>query len=426
MKIAFISQPFDYVKPPIQSGSINIWINKIIKAFPSNGDDQFIIYSPQFPGLTEVERYEGVEYRRIPVSLDSLLAKPVQLVENVLGFPRAKRPFFASTFYYSQFIKRIALDLQKQDADIVHIHNFSQFVPVIRKFNPAVKIVLHMHCEWLSQLDEKWMAERIAQTDRVIGCSPYITDQVRKRFPVYADRCKTVHNGVDITAFHNDAPNTSAESSKRLLFVGRVSPEKGVHTLLDAMASVLESCPDVQLDIVGTPGSAPYEYIVLVSDVPEVNNLQAFYHEWRHQSDYLADLLARMSPEVAGHVNFVGTVPHDEIATYYHNADILVNPSYSEAFGMSLVEAMASQTPVVATRVGGMTNVVEDGKTGLLVEMNNPAALAEAIVRLMQDDDLRRSMGRAGREEVVKYSWERIAADVVEEYRLIFNERAAK
>lgn len=419
MKIAFISQPFDYVKPPIQSGSINIWTNKIIEAFPSDGDHQFIVYSPQFPGLSDVETYEGVEYRRFPILLDSLLAKPIQLVENVLGFPRAKRPFFASPLYYGQFIKRIAINLQEQEADIVHIHNFSQFVPVIRRFNPGVKIVLHMHCEWLSQLDEKWMEERIAQADRVIGCSSYITDQVSKRFPAYANRCKTVLNGVDLTTFYKNTPDTNSGTSQRLLFVGRVSPEKGIHTLLDAMPYVLQSCPDIQLDIVGTPGSAPYEYIVLISDVPEVNNLKEFYDEWRHRGDYLADLRARMSPEVAEHVNFVGTVPHDEIATYYYNADILINPSLSEAFGMSLVEAMASRTPVIATRVGGMTSIVEDGETGLLVEMNNPSELAEAIVRLMKDDDLRQSMGRASQEAVGKYSWEVIAAAVVDEYRLL-------
>ncbi len=418
MKIAFISQPFDYVKPPIRSGSINIWTNQIIKAFPANDEAQFIIYSPQYPGLSDFEQHESVQYRRIPTSLDSRLAKPVQIIENVLGFPRAKKPFFSSGFYYGRYIKRIALDIQKQNVDIAHIHNFSQFVPVIRKFNPDIKIVLHMHCEWLSQLDAKRIAERVAQTDLVIGCSEFITDQIGRRFPVYADRCKTIHNGVNLSAFQNmNGIKSDAETSPRLLFVGRISPEKGLHTLVDAMETVLESCPDVELDIVGTPGNAPYEYMVLVSDVPEVNGLKRFYNRRLHRGDYLADLQARMSPEVAKHVHLVGSVPHDEIMTYYHNAAVLINPSLSEAFGMSLVEAMASQTPVIATQVGGMVGIVKDGETGLLIEMDSPADLAEAIGGLLKNDSSRRLMGEAGRKEVEKYAWEVIAANVINEYK---------
>ena len=203
----------------------------------------------------------------------------------------------------------------------------------------------------------------------------------------------------------------------RLLFVGRVSPEKGVYVLLRAVERVIAQGPDIQVDVIGGLGSAPFEYMVLISEEKTVRDLAAFYRGWRHRSDYPEALLRQLPPELAGRVNFTGELPHNEVADYYHRAHVLVNPSLSEAFGLSLVEAMASKIPVIATNVGGMKEVVEHGRTGLLVEPADPDALAEALIRLLKDDDLRRSMGEAGyRRAAELYTWNRVSQCLWEKY----------
>ena len=103
----------------------------------------------------------------------------------------------------------------------------------------------------------------------------------------------------------------------------------------------------------------------------------------------------------------------------YERSHILINPSLSESFGIALVEAMASQLPVIATRVGGMVEIVENGKTGLLVNAAKPQELAEAIIKL-SEQSLRESMGNAGRQRVEKmFTWEKITTSLIEAYQSI-------
>ena len=150
MKVAFISQPFEPVVPPVQGGSIAIWTYQV--ATRLSGACHFVVYSRQETGQEPVERQNDIEYRRVPVGFDEKMLKVFKLAERSLGNPWPQRPSFASSAYYLGYIWRIAKDLSRQGCDIVHVHTFSQFVPIIRRFNPHVKIVLHMQAEWLSQL----------------------------------------------------------------------------------------------------------------------------------------------------------------------------------------------------------------------------------------------------------------------------------
>ena len=87
----------------------------------------------------------------------------------------------------------------------MHIINFSQLVPLVRFLNPKAKIVLHMECEWLTQLDPALIGPRLEKTDLIIGCSHFVTDKIRERFPHLADNCQTVHNAVDPDKFFYEA-----------------------------------------------------------------------------------------------------------------------------------------------------------------------------------------------------------------------------
>jgi glycosyltransferase involved in cell wall biosynthesis len=264
-----------------------------------------------------------------------------------------------------------------------------------------------MSGEWLSQLDEATIARRLAAVDLVLGTSDHITGLVRQRFPQYAERCHTVYNGVDLDAFAVDDVVTdggAVESARpRIVFVGRVSPEKGVHDLIEAMPRVLERFPDTTLELIGHVGALDRSFIVDVSDDPLVAGLARFYPR-----DY-GETLAEMAAPLGDHVRFFGGLSHSDVVRHVASADVLVNPSYSESFGMSLVEAMACRTPVVATSVGGMREIVDDD-VGRLVDPADPVALAVAIVELLATPDVRRRMGQAGRARVERtFSWDVVA-----------------
>jgi D-inositol-3-phosphate glycosyltransferase len=104
-------------------------------------------------------------------------------------------------------------------------------------------------------------------------------------------------------------------------------------------------------------------------------------------------------------VAFVGAVEHDRMPTFYNAADICVIPSYHESFGLVAVEALASGTPVVASRVGGLATIVKDGETGYLFDGRSPETLAMYLCLLMLENEIRESMAKAARSSVMKYDW---------------------
>lgn len=131
------------------------------------------------------------------------------------------------------------------------------------------------------------------------------------------------------------------------------------------------------------------------------------------------DELERLTVDlgIADRTAFVGGVPHDQVSRYHNMLDIFVALSDSESFGVSVVEASACARPVVVSRVGGLPEVVEDGKTGIVVEPRNAEAAATAIAALAADEALRRRMGIAGRERVERlYDWNRCVAQMLEIY----------
>lgn len=297
---------------------------------------------------------------------------------------------------------------------MIHIHNFSQFVPIIRATNPKAKIVLHLHCEWVNRLDRDAIAPRLEKADSVISCSDYVTEKIKNRFPEYASICQTVNNGVDANYFvpSSSYPPRQKQNAPQILFVGRISPEKGLHDLIDAFIKVTEKYPQAVLTIAGSHIVVQKEFLFDLQHEPEVQALKAFY-----DSNYLEYLQKQIPAHLSSQVVFTGSLAHEELLPYYQNADVVVNPSLSEAFGMSLVEAMATETPVVATKIGGMPEIVNDGVTGLLSEPGDPQALATAIIELISDSRRATAMGRAGRKKVLeRYCWSKIAESLVDCY----------
>jgi glycosyltransferase involved in cell wall biosynthesis len=415
LKIAIVNQPWNHV-PPTTGGSIAIWTWEVARRLSRRPEVEAVyVYARRNPGQSAYEEIDGVRCVRIPIANDLRVLKAFRILSRRFGIARHS---FNSPLYFRGYVTKVAQDLKERSADIIHLHNFSQHVPIIRRQNPDSTVILHMHCEWLSQLDRSTIARRLAKTDGVFGCSGYITNKIRDRFPDVAAKCHAVFNGVNTDVFNGASPDRedSLEPSRphRLIFVGRITPEKALHQLVEAVASVADRVPDVSLDIVGPDAETPKEFIVDLSDDQRIKSLAVWY-----DGNYYEKVKAMAESRLGDRVRFVGLVKPDDLPEYYRGADVLLNPSLSESFGMSLVEAMACGTPVIATRIGGMPEIVDHGRTGLVVEPDNPVGLADAISGLLVDEPLRQTMRVACRERAVDvFSWDRIAETIFERYRV--------
>jgi len=231
--------------------------------------------------------------------------------------------------------------------------------------------------------------------------------------------------GLSAEAFSRTSRDSGPDhpSPRRLLYVGRISPEKGVHDLLDAFELILRQYPDTSLTLVGPEWIAPRDIIVnLCLEADRIDSLAPFYED-----GYLMQLRKRLSPEAAQRITFAGLVAHNAVAAYYGHADIYVSPSLYESFGVSIIEAMAAGLPVVATGVGAVPEVISHGHTGLLVEAANPPAIAKAVINLMTDASLRTSISRVARDEVLRrYSWQNICSKLMQFYHEVLDNKAVQ
>lgn len=409
MKVAFVNQPWNSCPGP-DPGSIAIWTHQVARRLAHRHD--VIVYAKVTRGQLRHERHDRLCFRRFSIRYDQKLLCLVKKLRR----SETPTPAFAGPGFYPWYGLRVALDLRKQKCDIVHIHNLSQFLPVIKLLNPGARIVLHMHCEWLTQLPLELVQPRIRNASLILGVSDYITGKIRGGFPEQSIICKTIFNGVQVQAL--DVSHIIEQKRVKpltILFVGRLTPEKGIHDLIDAFILVSEQFPASVLRIIGPDSRTPSEYIVDLTEDPKVSELKKFYTE-----SYVQILRERIPAHLRMNIEFPGRLPHAQLEQHYSQADVLVNPSLSESFGMALVEAMERGIPVIGTKVGGMPEIIVPGETGFLVEPGDVQALARTIIQLFADDSLRKKLGDAARIHAIKqFSWDRIAKNIFEAYEAV-------
>src|SRR5579859_5595546 len=422
MKIAFVSQPIDTIIPPYQNsvGACTYWVAKLLAQ-----SNEVIVY-----GLTDNHENlpmaddSRINYRFLPATqLDKRLH---DMQRQLAKFFRRSTPISTSRWWYPGYGRQVAQDLSKQGCDVIHLQHCSQYAPAIRALNPKAKIVLHLHAEWFSQSNPAVLANRLDSVDLVTTVGDYVTDKTKRTFPVVAVRCETTYNGIDAQEFARDKDySASGKRTKRILYSGAVSPHKGLHVLLEAFVPVARQYPDVQLDIVGPIGNYPIEENFDLRDQKQtIRTLAPFYatNPWSairskllrkgpDREGYLRYLKESLPADVAERVSFLGMIPRSELVDRYYEADIFAfAPIWNEGFGLPPVEAMAAGLPVVTSRSGTVMETVVDGKTGYLVEKNNAAELAGALLLLLKDDARREAMGRAARRRALgHFSWNAIA-----------------
>jgi glycosyltransferase involved in cell wall biosynthesis len=228
--------------------------------------------------------------------------------------------------------------------------------------------------------------------DRIVALTRREADWMAE-LGVPRERIRVIPNGIDLGEFVGIPPRTDRSRPPVVLFVGRLDARrKGLESLIEAFANLPRGL-NARLRLVGD--------------------------DWGG----LGPLLARGEAlGVADRVVATGPLPRSEVLHELASADLLVVPSLYEPFGIVLLEAMASGLPIVATRVGGIPEVVTDGESALLVSPRAPGELAAAIESILTDPGLARRLGAEGRRRVVRFSWPRLMPEYVALFRELFDE----
>lgn len=414
LRIAFISQPRDAITTAAgQRGSVAIVTWELARRLASRHD--VTVYAPLTSGEMREERSaDNVRVRRIP----HVMSRLHRAADLATGLLNVRPPYFASTAYFHEYASGVARELARSPPDVVHIQTYSQFIPLMRQAAPRARIVLHAHDEILTRLNTGPLAQRIAMADAVVTCSDYVTRCWQARFPARWAHIHTIGNGVDLERFQPGPIHNNARTPE-VLYVGRVSPEKGVHVLASAFSSVLAAIPDAHLSIVGAAGLLPFSLIAVLAEDPHVAGLCEFYGRgvferirkqvMEGRNGYVDAIRARLPPATRRQIDFHGPRDYVDLPGFYRSATLLVAPSVcAEPFGLPVAEAMASGLPVVASRTGGLAGLVEHGRTGFLVERGDMAQLAGAIVSLLGDPERLRGMRSASRTTAeARFGWKR-------------------
>lgn len=283
--------------------------------------------------------------------------------------------------------------------DLIHSHYWlsgrvgmalrSQWdVPHVTTFHTLARTKLNARAgESESDLRVRVEETIMEEADAIVVSTNQETQDLARLYGTPGHNVSVVPAGVDTEVFR---PSDRYEARRDLgltrqnvvLYVGRIEPLKGLDILIGAVACI-EDIPDIGLVVVG--GS-------LGAD-DEIGRLKDLSHELG----------------IADRVIFTGAVSHTELPQYYNAADVFVFPSHHESFGLVALEAMACGTPVVASRVGGLTSFISDGLTGYLIPWRCPEPFARRIETLLSNPILRNTMGQAARSRAMGMSWRRAA-----------------
>jgi D-inositol-3-phosphate glycosyltransferase len=244
------------------------------------------------------------------------------------------------------------------------------------------------------------------EADRITANTSVEKQQLVRFYGAGSSRIRIVPPGVDLSRFH-PIEQSYAKSvigieagHRMILFTGRIERLKGIDNLFRAMAILRQRRADWDWAnmCVSVIGGDPSE------EGLRENGEMARLHELRDELG-LSDL-----------ITFLGARDQDTLQYYYAAADVLVMPSHYESFGMVALEAMACGTPVIASDVGGLSTLVQDGRTGFRVKVNDPEALARAIEKLMDNEARRRRMGHSAACYAEDYSWQKVVDKLVGVY----------
>lgn len=391
-------------------GGQGIYLYYLTRELHRQGHEVHVIAGPPFPDIAEgitVHRLDGLDLflRR----KDFLPKKPFHIFSpfNFYELATSRLGIFDEmlTFSIKAYLKIREL-LPRHHFDIIHDNQTLGYgllllktlnVPIIATIHHPLSIDTRADMAQINGFFNKmkramlyppvmqgFVARRL---DMIITDSMSSVSDIQKIFKVSRDKMRLVYPGVDTAIF---SPNSHRKEHQKIIMVGRTDDrKKGVVFLLKAL-QLLKEESDVNLTIVDEVYPPPYSIAPQLIDNYGLND----------------------------RVNFTGRITTEELVRHYTTSEIAVTASIYEGFGLPAVEAMSCQVPIVATTGGALPEVIEHGRTGILVPPGDPRALAEAIKELLADSKARERMGAAGRERAKKhFTWQQAAEKTLQVYR---------
>jgi hypothetical protein len=305
---------------------------------------------------------------------------------------------FGLRWEYSQSVyEKVRELIKKYHIDLVEapnlsgegfIYSFHKKTPLVTRLHTHFSEVAHF-LDWEMTMDRRlscWFEDAAILRSDIITCSTQAHARlVASEIKINPSKIKIVPLGVEI-------PELSCEKREgeptTVLFVGRLEKRKGIHILMQAIPAVLSKIPQVRFLIAGRD--------TYITD-QEVN-----FNGPQHLS-YKDSLIKTLPEEYRNRVEFLGHVSDEELKQLYRACDIFVAPSLYESFGQIYVEAMSYGKPVIGCSAGGVPEVVNNGKTGILVPPGDADRLSGAMIALLQDAPMARELGLNARAAVLKY-----------------------
>jgi D-inositol-3-phosphate glycosyltransferase len=382
-----------------ENGGMSVYIRDVTRALAARGLPSYIFTRKEDPGApSHVDLPEGCHLIHVkagpdaPLDKDALFYHLPEFQAGVAEFARdAGIEFVAiqSHYWLSGWVaKRLG---QLWGTPWLHMaHTLARVKdrdrPPGASAEPAIRAAVEQ--------------EIVRDSNRLIAPTAQEVEDLAELYGSGRDCVSIIPPGVDTELFQPvDSRKLRrslgiGENTQVILFTGRLERLKGVETAVFALASLLQGDPDRDVRL-----------LVLGADSHNGIREAAAYGGERHRIEALVRELG-----IEPNVSFLGAVAHDTLPNYYSLADVCVVPSYSESFGLVALESQACQTPVVASRVGGLRQLVLDGITGYTIARHDPQDYATALRHVLDDPQLRAVMGVAGRRLASAYSWD-VTAD---------------
>ncbi len=394
-----------------ETGGMNVYVREVARQLGSQGISVDVFTRSQNPKVDRV----------VPLG-------PQARVIHIPAGPEAPYDKNHTWVHLPQFCRGIAdfVHTERTGYDIVHSHYWLSGwaglklmrdlgVPLAHMFH-TLGMMKNMvaRSEGDRETDLRVFIERKLMTlcDLIVASSAADKAHMVWYYGADPEKIEIIPCGVDLGLFNTLPRDTTRDyptmpSRRVILFVGRIQPIKGLDSLLRALAILIEKSR-IHLD----------DFCLLIIGGDLDNGGDSANGEMRK----LRGLTSQLG--LTAMVKFLGAQPQHVLPRFYSTAEICVLPSLYESFGMVALESMACGTPVIASKVGGLNDIIKDGETGYLVTEGNPTALAEKIDLLLQDDSLRALMGRKGVRHSSKYSWENITHRVIDLYGRLLSRTA--
>ena len=375
--------------PPRVVGGIARHCEGLAKALVQQNHEVHL-FTLDFPGSPKYEEMDGIKVYR---------------ASTEMGHPN----FLTWVLMFNHFLsKRIADTTKTVDFDVMHVHDWlAAFSGISFKHYLKKPMILTVHSTEVGRAQGlhspnsfsingiEWWATY--EANRVIVCSESMKNEICDHFDIPSEKVDIIPNAIDVTKYKTSVDRGAVRqrygvgySNKLILCVGRLVPQKGVEYFIRAIPTIANNYPEAKYIIVGEGWSR--------------DKLEAEARATGHSDK----------------IHFTGFASDKDVIELMTSADVLIVPSIYEPFGIVALEGMATGVPVVASKVGGLAEVIDHDKTGLFVYPRSLESIAWGIDRILSDPDHANWLTQNAKEKLHKaYSWEAVAMKTVEVYKKV-------